>query len=86
MRIKRRRELNIETHQIFVIRPAASGAARCPHCGGRAGMVSLDGAMALSGASSREIHRLIEGGRLHFAETPEGALLVCLHSLMAGRE
>jgi hypothetical protein len=29
------------------------------------------------GLSSRKIHRLVETGEVHFAETPTGALLIC---------
>jgi hypothetical protein len=45
-------------------------------------MLTLDKAMALTGASSREIHRRLEGGELHFTETTEGFVLMCLNSLL----
>ena len=38
-------------------------------------------AMAMAGVSLREIFRLIESRDLHFAETAEGFLMVCLTSL-----
>jgi hypothetical protein len=43
-------------------------------------MITVQAAVAATGASSREIHRRIEAGALHFAET-EGLLLVCPNSL-----
>ena len=37
-------------------------------------------AVHATGLSSRAIHRLVETGELHFAETAAGSLLVCLNS------
>ncbi|HXG63630.1 MAG TPA: hypothetical protein VNO70_00895 [Blastocatellia bacterium] len=48
-------------------------------------MLTLDEAIALSGASSREIHRRVEAGEIHFTETAEGFLLICLPSLLKDR-
>ena len=39
--------------------------------------------MTAAGVSSRALHRLVEADTVHFAEAPEGALFVCLNSLMA---
>lgn len=52
----------------------------CSECAGQ--MVVSQQAIALAGASSRELHREIEAGIIHFAETADGALLVCLNSLL----
>ena len=40
--------------------------------------------MAVTGLSSRMIHRLVEAGEVHFAETPAGALLICPESFARG--
>lgn len=40
--------------------------------------------MAIAGINSRAIHRLVEAGAVHFTETPEGLLLICLSSLLTG--
>ena len=45
-------------------------------------MVVSEQAIALVGVSSRLLHREIEAGIIHFAETPKGSLLVCLNSLL----
>ena len=44
-------------------------------------MIKLDEAALVANVSQRAIFRRIENGRLHFAETDRGSLLVCLHSL-----
>ena len=76
MRIKRKREVTVETAEVFLIKGAIQ--ARCPEC--RGWMMTVQEAVASIGASSREIHRRVEAGTVHFAET-EGLLLVCLNSL-----
>ena len=43
-------------------------------------LVLAERAVAATGLSSRAIHRLVETGEIHFAETPAGALLICLSS------
>jgi len=41
-------------------------------------------AAVLSGVSVRTVYRRVEAGKVHFLETPLGALRVCLHSLLGG--
>jgi hypothetical protein len=47
-------------------------------------MLSVDEAAAVARSSSRAIYRRVEADTLHFTETPEGRLLICLNSLEAG--
>jgi excisionase family DNA binding protein len=44
-------------------------------------MVTPDEAARLAGVTTRTVYRWIEAGKVHFAETPEGLLLVCPNSL-----
>jgi predicted site-specific integrase-resolvase len=44
-------------------------------------MLTPEEAAALAQVSSRTIYRRVEAGELHFAETPEEPLLICLDSL-----
>jgi hypothetical protein len=80
MRIKRKREITFETSEALIIKTRAN-QVRCRECGGS--MMTVQAAVAATGASSREIHRRIEAGALHFEET-EGWLLVCPNSLTTG--
>lgn len=77
MRINRKREITVETVEILIIKTRAN-EVRCRECEGS--MMTVQAAAAATGASSREIHRRIQAGALHFAET-EGLLLVCPNSL-----
>ena len=53
----------------------------CPRCAAAVVMVTPENAMGITGISMRAVYRLVESGRVHFAETPEVVLLVCLSSL-----
>lgn len=47
-------------------------------------MLSVEEAARRARSTSRAIYRRVEANQLHFTETPEGALLVCLNSLEGG--
>lgn len=82
MKTTRMIEISVETDEVFVIRrlggPVAAG---CSRCGGAATMVTPDEASRLIGVSCREISRRVETGRVHFSETTDGLLFVCINSL-----
>ena len=83
MRVRRRTEIIAETQeQVMVRRAGRDAVAWCAGCGEPASMLTLDEAMALTGASSREIYRRLEAGDVHFTETPEGFVLTCMNSLL----
>ena len=79
---KRRTDITIETERVLVIRRRKGSAlAWCQTCAQQVPMIKVDEAAALSQVSSRTVFRLVELGKVHFAETPEGLLLICLNSL-----
>jgi hypothetical protein len=81
----RRLEITVETDEVLVVRRRTNGPRiRCAQCEHRAGLVTVDQAAAAAGVSSRAIFRSVETGVLHFSETPDGRLLVCLNSLLGG--
>jgi predicted site-specific integrase-resolvase len=45
-------------------------------------MVSVEEAATLAGVSQRAIFRWTEERRLHFVETPNGPLQICLNSVI----
>jgi len=80
---KRRVEIVVETRRVVTIRkPASSPLPPCGLCSGP--LVPAEVAVTVAGLSSRAIHRLVETGEVHFAETPAGALLVCPNSFRGG--
>ena len=82
MKRKRRVEIVVETRRVVTLRkPAPTHAPLCGLCSGP--LVPSEVAVTVTGLSSRAIHRLVEAGEVHFAETPAGALLVCPNSFGA---
>lgn len=83
MKRTRRVEIVVEmTRRVTLRKSAAAPAPPCELCGGP--LLPLEAAVAVTGFSSRAIHRLAEAGGVHFAETDAGALLVCPVSLGGG--
>lgn len=81
---KRHTVTTIETHEFwFVRRPAAQRptllCAECP--GDTETMLTPKEAAERVGVNQSTVYRWAEEGRIHFSETPEGNLLVCLAPL-----
>ena len=71
----------IRATEVYVIkRRQGSGCGVCGECA--SALVSLEDAVQLASVSSRTIHRWMEEGELHFAETSEGLVLLCAASLL----
>jgi hypothetical protein len=81
---KRRMKKQVVRPRVFIInRPRISEQKRCPGCTENSGMVTPDEAAALCGISTRMIYRSLEDGAIHFIETAEGELFICLRTLVA---
>jgi hypothetical protein len=82
--VRRRTEITIETEEVIVIRQRRRlFRAYCAGCAQQVIMVTVDQAAAAADKSSRLIYRMAEAGSIHFLETPEGFLLICLQSLIS---
>ena len=82
MKTKRTIEVTIERNEFSVLRNCRGSAyAWCGVCARSVGMVTPEEAARRSGVSVRTIYREIEVGGLHFLETPQGLLLICVASL-----
>ena len=77
-------EIIIETDEIFVLHAPDAAltpplAINCPACGAQ--MTTPEDAARLCNLPPRYVYRLVEAGRAHFTEMPDGGLLACLGSL-----
>jgi hypothetical protein len=82
---KRRVEMVVETHRIWIVRqPGLPAPAWCSECARTVRMVTADEAAGIVRQSTRIIYHWVETRRLHYRETPAGSVLVCLDSLLAG--
>lgn len=74
----------VETHQIWIIRqPDFRGTVWCAGCARLVRMVTADEAARMVHQNTRTIYAWVEADRLHYRETPDGCLLVCLDSLLS---
>ena len=79
MKMKRTIELSFESSSLSMRRTNhKSTDVWCALCGGSTPMVTPEEAGVRLGLGVRAVFKLIEDGRIHFLERPEGALLVCL--------
>jgi len=80
--MKRKTQITIETDRVLVIhRPRRPVIAWCAECSDHVKMITPDEAAAVNGISTRAMYRWIEAERIHFTETHQGSLFVCLNSL-----
>jgi hypothetical protein len=85
--MRRKIQLTVETHQLLVIsRTKGSTQGWCSECAGDVPLIKPEEAAVLAGVSPRTIYRRVEAGFVHFAESPEGWLLICLSSLLESNQ
>ena len=81
----KRREERIEIHERLIVRSGTnSRPALCEACSpDDSFLLSPEQASNLTGIPARLIYRLVEAGTIHYRETPNGKLTVCIKTLMA---
>lgn len=80
--MKRRTEITIETERLLIIRSRKTSAqAWCTSCDRQVHMITIDEAAQVAKVSSRLVYRLVEADELHFIETTDKRLLICVNSL-----
>lgn len=75
-------EFTVETEETVVIRRPATVRVWCGKCGSTVLAARPETAAATKRISPREIYRRVESGAVHFRESADGRLLVCLDSLI----
>lgn len=83
MRIAKRISITTERSEIFTIRFRGETAVRgfCAQCAEETEILTLDQAVSLAAANTREVIRRIDAGQIHALETASGHLLICGASL-----
>jgi len=81
---QRKTTITVEQQEILVLRRRRRVTQRwCDACAQQVERLSPEQAVAVVGRSARAIYWQIEAGQLHFSETPEGLVWICLNSLIA---
>ena len=82
----RKTEKAVEIHEFYVVRTSGSLPALCDECvAGDAFMVAPEQAALVTHIPLRMIYRWIETALVHFRETANGSVIVCLKSLTITR-
>jgi len=83
VKTKKRTEITVETHRLLVMRkPTGTTQTWCARCCEQVEMATPERAALLAGVSLRAICRQVEANSIHFVETANGLLLICLNSLL----
>ena len=80
---KKRTEISIEIDEVIQgisHRPRLT-RAWCPACASEALMITPEQAAAMTRATVRTVNQRVEAGSVHFLETTDGLLFVCVNSL-----
>jgi len=79
---KRRTEIIVEKHRVLTVSTRRiSAVGWCVPCGMKVRMVTAEEASRIAQVTPRTIYRRAEAGQLHFKESWDGLLLICLNSL-----
>jgi hypothetical protein len=82
MKTRSKTEIIVETHRILAIkRGSRQRLVWCEECGELARMVTADEAAIRAAVSTRAIYQLVEARKLHFTESPDHGVFICLNSL-----
>lgn len=83
MRIRRKTAVIVQTHQLTTVHLTRQPIrAWCGPCRAEVLMLTPDEAATLAQSTARHIYRRVEAGELHCIETDDGALRVCVNSLL----
>ena len=82
MKRTRRMRITVENERLLVVSHQKVIESWCEECSARVRMLRPGEAAAVADVSDRTIFRHIESRRLHFTESSDGAVLICLNSLL----
>src|SRR3982750_4288024 len=79
MKYWKRTETTIETHEFWTIgRLLSPQQVRCDECEGSPDMITPEQAAVMARVTLRVIYRWVEDATVHFTETTDGRIFVCL--------
>jgi hypothetical protein len=82
MKKTKRKKITVETERLLVISHIGGVGSWCEGCRAKVKLMGIEQAAAIAGLSHRALFHMIERHQLHFTETPDGLLLICLDSLL----
>ena len=82
MKTKRRVLVEVETERLTIRQTSEPVRAVCPFCAAEVLMASAERAALLCGHGLRWVINQLETNGLHYIETTDGLLYICLNSLL----
>jgi hypothetical protein len=80
--LKRTTRITVETRRVVVLSDGGgSTLQRCPTCDHEVRMLTPEHASAFANVRTRLVYQWVERGMVHFSETQDGSLLICVNSL-----
>lgn len=80
--VLRTTRITVETDTLLVVRRARATVAWCPQCSAQVDIITLTPDSVADPATSAELDRWISTGKLHLWHSPEGAVQICVKSLL----
>ena len=81
--MRRKTTITVQRERLLVITPGRGRIEGwCERCRSEVLLMRVEEAAVTADITQRALFRLIEAGKLHFAETSDGAVLICLNSLL----
>ena len=78
----KRTQITIETSRVLILRQMRLFRSWCPECACEVDVVGLEEASALTEMTRSVLRESVQTTNWHFSESSDGALLICLDSLM----
>ena len=82
---KRITKITVESERVVISHRRHAALAWCAACRAQTRRLRPEEAAAIAAVTPRTIYRWVEAGKLHFTESPDGGLLICLDSLTSNR-
>lgn len=80
--VQRTTTITVETNTFLVVRRAKAGLAWCPECGAEVDAITLTAEGFAEPETTTQVEQWLSTGRLHLWRTSEGAVQICVPSLL----
>ena len=80
--MSRETKITIESDSLLILRGRSSLRAWCPDCASEVEMIPMDGVGVISNLAAMDVEAWIQSEDLHHVMATDGALLICLNSML----
>jgi len=80
--VLRTTRITVETESLMVVRKAKAVVAWCPDCHAEVDVITLTQDSFSEPTTAAEVQRWLATGKLHLSQSAEGAIQICVTSLL----